>query len=68
VNEWLDEVRRARGLPRDASPWSELEATPALARGVYEQLRAYHRKLTAGQAVDMVGLHNVLRAAREAIG
>jgi hypothetical protein len=68
LNEWLDEVRRARGLPRDAPPWSELDATPALARGVLEELRGYHRKLTAGQAVDMVRLHNALRAAREAIG
>jgi hypothetical protein len=68
VNEWLDEVRRARGLPRGAPPWSALEATPALARAVYEQIRDYHRKLTAGRAVDMVGLHNALRAAREAIG
>jgi hypothetical protein len=68
VNEWLDDVRRARDLPRDAPPWSEIEATPALARDVYEQIRDYHRKLTAGQAVDMVRLHNALRAAREAIG
>jgi hypothetical protein len=68
VNEWLDDVRRARGLSRDAPPWSELEATPALSPSVYEELRGYHRKLAAGQAVDMIRLHNVLRAAREAIG
>jgi uncharacterized protein DUF4350 len=68
LDEWFDEVRRARGLPRNAPLWDELEATPALARSVYEELRGYHRKLAASQAVDLVRLHNVLRAAREAIG
>jgi hypothetical protein len=68
VDEWLADVRRARGLPRDAPLWSEIEQTPALSTSVYEELRGYHRKLVAGRAVDLVRLHNVLRTAREAIG
>jgi hypothetical protein len=68
IDEWLEEVRRARGLPPGTPLWPELEATPTLARGVYQELHAFHSKLTAGQAVDMVRLHNSLKEAREAIG
>lgn len=68
IEEWLDEVRHARGLPPEASPWAELEATPTLARRVYEQLHAFHRTLEEGRAVDLVRLHNTLREARGAIG
>jgi len=68
IEEWLDEVRRARGLPSGAPLWAELEATPTLARKVYEELHALHRTLTSGRAVDLVRLHNTLKEAREAIG
>ena len=68
LDEWLDEVRRARGLPRNAPLWSELEAAPTLARGVYEELHAYDRTLTGGGKVDLVRLHNTLLKAREGIG
>jgi hypothetical protein len=68
LDEWLDEVRRARGLPRGASLWPELEATPTLARGVYEDLHEYDRTLARGGAVDLVRLHNTLLKAREEIG
>jgi hypothetical protein len=68
LDEWLDEVRRARGLPRGTPLWPELEATPTLARGVYEELHGYERTLARGGAVDLVRLHNSLLKAREAIG
>jgi hypothetical protein len=68
IDEWLDDVRRARGLPRDAALWSELTKTPTLARGIYEELHGYHRQLARGGSVDLVRLHNVLKQAREAIG
>ena len=68
LDEWLDEVRRARGLPRGASLWPELEATPTLARGVYEELHGYDRTLARGGAVDLVRLHNTLLKAKEGIG
>ncbi len=68
LDEWLDEVRRARGLPRGTPLWAELEATPTLARGVYEELHAYDRTLAGGGAVDLVRLHNTLLKAREGIG
>jgi len=68
LDEWLDEVRRARGLPRGTPLWPELEATPALARGVYEELHAYDRALENGGSVDLVRLHNTLLKAREGIG
>jgi len=68
LDEWLDEVRRARGLPRGTPPWPELEATPTLARSVYEELHAYDRTLAKGGAVDLVRLHNSLLKAREGIG
>jgi hypothetical protein len=68
IDEWLDEVRRARGLPPGAALWAELEATPTLARRVYEELHSIHRALTGGRAVDLVRLHNTLKEAREAIG
>jgi hypothetical protein len=68
LDEWLDEVRRARGLRRGAPLWPELEATPTLARGVYEELHAYDRTLASGGAVDLVQLHNTLLKAREGIG
>jgi hypothetical protein len=68
VDEWLDEVRRARGLPRGTPLWADLEATPTLARSVYEELHAYDRTLAKGGAVDLVRLHNTLLKAREGIG
>jgi hypothetical protein len=68
IEEWLDEVRRARGLPQSAALWAELEATPTLARRVYEELHASHRALEEGRAVDLVRLHNTLKEARGAIG
>jgi hypothetical protein len=68
LDEWLDEVRHARGLPRGAPLWPEIEATPTLARDVYEELHAYDRTLARGGAVDLVRLHNSLLKAREAIG
>ncbi len=68
LDEWLDEVRRARGLPRGASLWPELESTPTLARGVYAELHEYDRTLARGGAVDLVRLHNTLLKAREGIG
>jgi len=68
IEEWLDEVRHARGLPPRAALWAELEATPTLARRVYEELHAAHRTLTNGRAVDLVRLHNNLKEARGAIG
>jgi hypothetical protein len=68
LDEWLDEVRRARGLPRGTSLWPELESTPTLARGVYEELHEYDRTLARGVAVDLVRLHNTVLRAREGIG
>ena len=68
IEEWLDEVRRARGLPRGAPLWAELEATPTLARRVHEELHAFQGALTSGRAVNLVRLHNTLKEAREAIG
>jgi hypothetical protein len=68
LDEWLDEVRRARGLPRGTPVWAELERTPTLARGVYEELHGYERTLAGGGVVDLVRLHNTLMKAREAIG
>ena len=68
LDEWLDEVRRARGLPRGTPLWPELEATPTLARDVYEELHAYDRTLAGGGAVDLMRLHNTLLKAREGIG
>ncbi len=68
IEEWLDDVRRARGLPRGTPLWTELEKTPTLARGLYEELHVYHRRLAGGGSVDLVRLHNVLKQAREAIG
>jgi hypothetical protein len=68
IEEWLDDVRRARGLPPGAPLWAELEATPTLARRVHEELHAFHSTLKSGRAVDLVRLHNTLKEAREAIG
>jgi hypothetical protein len=68
LDEWLDEVRRARGLARGTPLWPELEATPTLARGVYEELHTFDRTLANGGAVDLVRLHNTLSKAREGIG
>jgi hypothetical protein len=68
LDEWLDEVRRARGLPRGTSLWPELESTPTLARGVYEELHEYDRTLARGGTVDLGSLHNALLKAREGIG
>jgi hypothetical protein len=68
IEEWLDEVRRARGLPHGTPLWNELERTPTLARGVCEELHGLHRRLASGAAVDLVRLHNLLKQAREAIG
>jgi hypothetical protein len=68
LDEWLDEVRRARGLPRGTPLWRELEATPTLARAIYEELHAYDRTLAGGGSVDLARLHNTLVKAREAIG
>jgi hypothetical protein len=68
IEEWLDDVRRARGLPPGVALWAELEATPTLARRVHEELHASHRALTNGRAVDLVRLHNTLKEARGAIG
>jgi hypothetical protein len=68
LDEWLDEVRRARGLPRGTPLWPELEATPTLARGVYEELHACDRTLAGGGTVDLVRLNNTLLKAREGIG
>jgi len=68
IDEWLEEVRRSRRLPRGAALWLELEATPTLARAVCEELRSMHRTLADGRPVDLVRLHNVLKEAREAIG
>jgi hypothetical protein len=68
IEEWLDEVRRARGLRQGTPLWTELERTPTLARAVYEELHGFHRRLAGGATVDLVRLHNVLKQAREAIG
>ena len=68
IEEWLDDVRRARGLPRGTPLWAELEATPTLARRIHEQLHAFQGALTSGRAVNLVRLHNTLKEAREAIG
>lgn len=68
LDEWLDEVRRTRRLPRGASLWPELESTPTLARSVYEELHEYDRTLARGGAVDLIRLHNTLLKAREGIG
>jgi len=68
LDGWLDEVRCTRRLPRGASLWSELESTPTLARGVYEQLHEYDRTLARGGTVDLGSLHNALLKAREGIG
>ena len=68
LDEWLDEVRRARGLPRGTPLWPEIESTPTLARSVYEELHSYDRTLASGAAVDLVRLHNTLLKAREGIG
>lgn len=65
---WFDEVRRARGIRGREPPWAELEQTPALERATVERLRRCHERLTAGQPVDLVRLHNMLTSAREAIG
>jgi hypothetical protein len=68
IEEWLAQVRRARGLPPGTPLWPELEATPTIARRVYEELHGFHRTLEGGRAVDLVRLHNALKEAREAIG
>jgi Domain of unknown function (DUF4350) len=68
LDEWLDEVRRTRRLPRGAPLWPELESTPTLARSVYEELHEYDRTLARGGAVDLIRLHNTLLKAREGIG
>jgi len=68
IEEWLDEVRRARGFAHGTALWTELQKTPTLARGVYEELHDFQRRLASGGAVDLVRLHNVLKQAREAIG
>jgi hypothetical protein len=69
MNEWFDEIRRRRGmLESRVPPWAELEATPALDRALYRELRESHERLENGRPVDMRRLHNVLQHAREAIG
>ena len=66
--DWFAEVRRRRGVEGSAPPWAEIEATPALGRSVCGELRESYERLQAGRAVDLVRLHNILQAAREAIG
>jgi hypothetical protein len=69
LDEWFDDVRRARGLPaRGDPPWQALEATPALSRRTFDELRRAHEILRNGRTVDLVRLHNTLKQAREAIG
>jgi hypothetical protein len=68
VDEWLEEVRRARALPRGPDVWAELERTPALARDLFESIRGFDRRLEEGGSVDLVRLDNALKQAREAIG
>jgi hypothetical protein len=69
LEEWFAEVRRRRGEHAStAPPWAALEATPTLSGRTYRRLRDYYERLTAGEPVDLVGLHNTLKQAREAIG
>jgi hypothetical protein len=68
VDEWLEEVRRARALPRGPEVWAELEKTPALARTLFADIRGFDRRLEQGGSVDLVRLDNALKQAREAIG
>jgi Domain of unknown function (DUF4350) len=68
LEEWFAEVRRRRGVEGSAPPWAEIEATPALGQAIYRELRESHDRLVDGRTVNLVRLHNVLRAAREAIG
>jgi hypothetical protein len=69
LDEWFDEIRRARELPDgEGPPWAALEATPTLGRRLYDDLRRDHARLKSGRAVDLVRLHNALRQARKAIG
>ncbi len=67
-DEWFAEVRRRRGKEGTTPPWAEIEATPTLGRSLYRELRESFERLQSGRAVDLVRLHNTLRAAREAIG
>lgn len=69
LDEWFDELRRARGLDDGAAPpWRHLAATPALSRGTLAELERTHERLRNGHVVNLVRLHNTLRQARKAIG
>ena len=68
LEDWFEEVRRRRGAEGAVPPWQEIEATPTLARPLYEELRESYERLQSRRTVDLVRLHNVLKAAREAIG
>lgn len=68
LEDWFDDIKKARGMRGDAPPWAALEATPALDARTYAELRGAYEALERGSAVDLVKLHNNLRTAREAIG
>jgi hypothetical protein len=69
LEEWFDEVRRARGLPAGgAPPWDAIDTTPTLGIATRQALRRAHDKLERGRSVNLVRLHNTLLDAREAIG
>ena len=51
IDEWFDEVRRARRLPSaTVPPWAELAATPTLARATLDELRDSHDRARGGPA------------------
>jgi hypothetical protein len=69
LDEWFDDIRRARALPASSEPpWTALAATPTLSRAHFDELRHCYERLASGRAVDLVRLHNTLRQARKAIG
>jgi len=68
-DDWFREVRQRRGLVDDeAPPWEALAATPTLSAALLARLRQRHEEIVDGYPVDLVGLHNLIRQARKAIG
>lgn len=68
LDEWFDDVRRARGLAGREPPWAALESTPTLDAATRDRLRQHHEALASGKEVDLIELHNLLRKAKEAMG
>lgn len=67
--EWFDEIRKRRGLPRRGGPpWESLSATPTLSRETVAVLERAYARLEDGRGVDLMWLHNLINKARKAIG